>query len=173
MLPDDLTKKASLAVCPVPSEQLPLNEYEALRQSWYFGWATLNLSRYIQKMVWLWAWSLVVAAPVSAASFAPTKLLLQFLLSSTGGGILVVLLALLRLYLGWAYVSSRLVDSAVVYEESGWYDGQIWQKPAEVLTRDRLVVAYQIQPLLKRMQATFGVLIGSLLLGAIVWRFWL
>lgn len=170
MLPDDLTKKTSLAVCPVPSEQLPLNEYEELRQSWYFRWAMLDLSRYVKKMIWLWGWSLLVAAPVAAASFAPAKFPLQFLLASAAGGILVVLLALLRLYLGWAYVSARLVDTAVVYEESGWYDGQIWQKPAEVLTRDRLVVSYQIQPLLKRMQATFGVLIGSLFLGAIVWR---
>jgi len=170
VLPDDLTQRTSLAVCPVPSEQLPLNEYEELRQSWYFQWATLDFNHYLRKMVWLWAWSLIVTAPVAAASFAPTKFPLKFLLASTGGGILVVLLALVRLYLGWAYVSSRLVDTAVVYEESGWYDGQIWQKPAEVITRDRLVVSYQIQPLLKRMQATFGVLIGSLLLGTLAWK---
>ncbi len=169
MLPDDLTQKSSLAVCPVPAEQLPLNEYEELRQSWYFCWAMLDLASYIQKMVWLWAWSLLVTAPVAAASFAPHKFPAQFLFASAGGSIGVVVLALLRLYLGWAYVSSRLVDTAVVYEESGWYDGQIWEKPAEVLTRDRLVVAYQIQPLLKRMQATFGVLLGSWLLGAIAW----
>ncbi|MDX2228742.1 MAG: CGLD27 family protein [Leptolyngbyaceae cyanobacterium bins.349] len=169
MLPDDMTKNSSPAVCPVPSEQLPLNEYEELRQSWYFRWAMLDLTAYIKKMVWLWGWSLVIAAPVAAASFAPTKSPLKFLLASSGGGILFVLLALTRLYLGWAYVSSRLVDTAVVYEESGWYDGQIWPKPLEVLTRDRLVVSYQIQPLLKRMQATLGVLIGTLLLGAIAW----
>lgn len=171
MLPDDLTKNTSLAVCPVPSEQLPLNQYEELRESWYFRWATLNLRRYLNTMIWLWGWSLLVTAPVAAASFSPAKFPIKFLLAATGGGILVVFLALLHLYLGWAYVSSRLVDTAVVYEESGWYDGQVWTKPTEVLTRDRLVVSYQIQPLLKRMQATFGGLTGALLLGAIAWKF--
>jgi hypothetical protein len=170
VLPDDLTKKTSLAVCPVPSEQLPLNEYEELRQSWYFCWAMLDLGRYLKKIIWLWAWSLLITAPVAAASFTPAKWPLKFVLASTGGGLLIVLLALIRLYLGWAYVSARLADTTVVYEESGWYDGQIWEKPTEVLIRDRLVVSYQIQPFLKRMQATFGVLIGGVLLGAIAWR---
>jgi hypothetical protein len=170
VLPDDITQNSSPAACPVPSEQLPLNQYEELLESWYFRWATLDFATYVKKMAWLWGWSLIVAAPVAAASFAPTKFPGQFVFFSAVGGILVVLLALIRLYLGWAYVSSRLADTAVVYEESGWYDGQIWMKPAEVLARDRLIVAYQIQPLLKRMQATLGVLAGTLLLGAIVWQ---
>jgi len=171
VLPDDMTKNSSLPVCPVPSEQLPLNQYEELRESWYFRWATLDFNLYTKKMVWLWAWSLLIMAPVAAASFPIAKFPAKFLLTSTGGGILIVILALLRLYLGWAHVSSRLADTAVVYEESGWYDGQIWTKPVEVLTRDRLVVSYQIQPLLKRMQATLGVLTGTLMLGAIAWKF--
>jgi len=68
-------------------------------------------------------------------------------------------------------VSSRLMDAKVFYEESGWYDGQTWVKPAEVLARDRLVVSYQIQPILKRMQITFGALAGILSVGTLVWRF--
>ncbi|EKQ67775.1 Protein of unknown function (DUF1230) [Leptolyngbyaceae cyanobacterium JSC-12] len=170
MLPDDMTKNSSPAGCPVPSEQLPLNEYEELRESWFFRWATFDLRTYVQKIIWIWVGSWIVAGPVAAASFSPTKFPVRFLLAASAGAILFLFLALIRLYLGWSYVSSRLVDTTVVYEESGWYDGQTWEKPAEVLARDRLIVSYQIQPLLKRMQWTFGVLIGILLLGAIGWR---
>ncbi|MDX2243318.1 MAG: CGLD27 family protein [Leptolyngbyaceae cyanobacterium bins.302] len=170
MLPDDMIKNSNPAACPVPSEQLPLNQYEELQESWYFRWATLDFDPYVRKMIWLWVWSQLIAAPVAAASFSPAKFPLKFLLLSSVGGILFILLAVIRLYLGWAYVSARLADATVVYEESGWYDGQTWVKPAEVLARDRLVVSYQIQPLLKRMQATLGFLTGTLLLGAIVWK---
>ncbi len=173
MLPDDLTTNQSMAACPVPSEQLPLNEYEDLRESWFFRWATLETPRYVAKILWVWIWSLAIAAPVAAASFPTAKYPAKFLLTSTAGAIAFVVLLLIRLYLGWSYVASRLMDSNVVYEESGWYDGQIWVKPMEVLTRDRLVVTYQIQPFLKRMQQTFGVLIIILLSGAILWNLFL
>jgi hypothetical protein len=61
------------------------------------------------------------------------------------------------------------MDSNVFYEESGWYDGQVWNKPTEVLTRDRLVATYQIHPLLKRMRQTFAVLVGVLGIEALLW----
>jgi Conserved in the green lineage and diatoms 27 len=168
--PDDLIQNLSISACPVPPEQLPLNEYEELKESWFFRWATLNPWRYGAKLLWAWVWSLAIAAPVAAASFAIAKHPAKFLLLSAGGSILFVLLMLMRLYLGWSYVGSRLMDTQVVYEESGWYDGQTWLKPTEVLTRDRLVVTYQIQPLLKRMQWTFGILIGILGIGGIIWN---
>lgn len=31
----------------------------------------------------------------------------------------------LRLYLGFSHVGSRLLSATVVYEETGWYDGQV------------------------------------------------
>ncbi len=169
MLPDDLTRKQFALTCPVPPEQLPLNEYQDLQESWFFRWATLEPSRYITKLIWIGIGTWAIAAPIAAASFPLAKQFSQFFLVSTAGAILLLFLVLLRLYLGWAYVSSRLMDSNVVYEESGWYDGQVWNKPTEVLTRDRLVATYQIYPLLKRMRQTFAVLIGVLGLEALIW----
>ena len=169
MRPDDITKPSSIAACPVPTEQLPLNEYDDLKESWFFRWATLDLHLYLQKLLWVWIWGLAIAAPVAAASFPPAKHPMQFGLLSAGGAMFFVLLALARLYLGWAYVSSRLADATVVYEESGWYDGQVWTKPTEVLVRDRLVVSYQIQPLLTRMQKTFGGVVALLVSGVVLW----
>lgn len=33
---------------------------------------------------------------------------------------------------GWSYVGDRLLSAVIPYEESGWYDGQMWVKPPEV-----------------------------------------
>jgi hypothetical protein len=167
--PDDLTKKTFVSGCPVPFEQQPLNEYKELSNSWFFHWATLELSEYIKKLIWIWIWSWAIAGPVAAASFLPAKHLVQFLLMGAAGSSLFLSLVLLRLYLGWSYIRSRLSNSTVFYEESGWYDGQTWSKPLEIQTQDRLVVTYQVQPVLNRLKQTLGTLALLLLGGGLVW----
>lgn len=129
----------------------------------------LDLPAYLRKMAWVWGWSWAIAGPIAASSFAPARYPVQFFLIGAGGASLFLCLVLLRLYLGWAYISSRLSDGTVFYEESGWYDGQTWSKPLEVQTQDRLVVTYEVQPLLKRLKKTLAILALSLLGGSLVW----
>jgi hypothetical protein len=162
--------KSSVSNCPVPSEQQPLNEYEQLKSSWLFRDSALNWGRQITKIVWIWSLSWLVAGPVAAASFPPHKHLAQFILSGAAGASIGVILLLVRLYLGWFYVSDRLFSATVFYEESGWYDGQTWTKPEDVLNRDRLIAAYEIKPILQRLQLTFAGLAGMFVTGTIVWR---
>ncbi|KAJ0549516.1 hypothetical protein HanHA300_Chr07g0234621 [Helianthus annuus] len=49
-------------------------------------------------------------------------------------------------------------------EETGWYDGQIWVKTAEVLARDRLLGSFTVKPVLNRLKNTLVGLALSLLL---------
>ncbi|MGH1392579.1 MAG: CGLD27 family protein [Trichormus sp.] len=161
---------SSLANCPVPTEQQPLNEYEELKAAWLFRDCTLNLQQYTKKLAWIWVLSWLVAGPVSAASFPPNKQLVHFLLCGAAGASIGVILVLVRLYLGWLYIRDRLYTTTVFYEESGWYDGQTWLKPQEVLNRDRLIVTYEIKPILQRLQFTFAGLAGMFVTGTIVWH---
>ncbi|HEY9882587.1 MAG TPA: CGLD27 family protein, partial [Thermosynechococcaceae cyanobacterium] len=71
---------------------------------------------------------------------------------------------------GWTYIQSRLSAATIFYEESGWYDGQLWAKPPAMLAQDQLVVTYQIQPILKRLTRTFGVLAIAFVAGVVVWQ---
>ncbi|HEY9663516.1 MAG TPA: CGLD27 family protein, partial [Allocoleopsis sp.] len=71
---------SSVSVCPVPREQQPINEYQDLKESWFYRWATLPLWSYVKPIVLLWSLSWVVAGPVAASSFMPTKHLAHFLL---------------------------------------------------------------------------------------------
>jgi len=161
--------ESSVSVCPVPDEQQPLNEYEQLKSSWLFRDCTLSWSEFLKKMGWIWGFWWLVAGPVAAASFPLHKYMGQFILSGAAGASMGVLLVLVRLYLGWLYVRDRLGNPTVFYEESGWYDGQTWTKPIEVLTRDRLIVTYQIQPILRRLQVSFAGFGILFLGGVIVW----
>lgn len=161
----------SSVICPVPTEQQPVNEYQELKDSWFFGWVTLDWRGYMMKLVWVWAWSWLIAGPIAAASFAPHKHTMQFLVCGAGGAGVFLALTLLRLYLGWFYVRDRLLKETIFYEESGWYDGQTWKKPPEVLMRDRLLVSYQIQPILQRLKQTFGILLLFVFSGGLIWNF--
>ncbi|MBW4515451.1 MAG: CGLD27 family protein [Timaviella obliquedivisa GSE-PSE-MK23-08B] len=161
--------KSSAPVCPVPTEQQPLNEYQELQDSWFFRWALLRGAGYWKPIVILWGVGLILSAPVAVVSFPMAKYPVQFALSAAAGALIVPTLALVRLYLGWMYVRDRLSQAEIFYEESGWYDGQVWTKPEEVLQRDRLIVSYEIQSLLKRLSQTFGALVLLLLSGGVLW----
>jgi hypothetical protein len=108
---------------------------------------------------------------VAAASFSPQKQIFNFLLCGSGAASVSIVLVLVRLYLGWFYVRDRLYSPTVFYEESGWYDGHTWTKPQEVISRDRLIVTYEIKPIFQRLQITFAALALTYLIGTIVWHF--
>jgi hypothetical protein len=76
-----------------------------------------------------------------------------------------IILFLIRIYLGWDYIYNRLKNATVSYEESGWYDGQIWIKTPEMLIQDRLVADYILIPILKRIKITLTLLIVYFLVG--------
>jgi hypothetical protein len=162
--------KTPVSLCPVPSEQQPVNEYQSLKESWFYGWATRNLRGFLTPIVVLWSVGGLIAAPIAAVSFPPEKLLLRFSLSTLIGAVVLPALALVQLYLGWGYVANRLSQETIPYEESGWYDGQTWTKPNEVLARDRLIVSYELEPLFRRLRRTFGSLALFLAVGGILWN---
>lgn len=162
-------RESAIDFCPVPREQQPINEYEQLKDSWFFRWATLEADSYGRKLAWVGLWGWLIAAPIAAASFSPSKFLLKFILCSSVGATFIVTLVLLRLYLGWSYIRDRLNSDKIFYEESGWYDGQTWLKPNTMLKRDRLVVSYQIKPILVRLQKTFLLLLLLGLISGLMW----
>jgi hypothetical protein len=154
--------KSSLDFCPVPEEQQPVKEYEQLKDSWFFRWATLDRAAYWKKWAWWWLWSWAIVGPIAAASFPVRSAPLPFFWSGVFGATLAAGSGLLRLYLGWIYIRDRLSAEKIFYEESGWYDGQTWTKTPEILTRDRLLVSYQVAPILTRLRKT-ALILGALL----------
>jgi hypothetical protein len=154
---------------PVPEDQQPLREYEQLRQSGFFRWVMLEPWTYARRLVWVGAGAGAIVAPIAAASFPPAKALGHLMLSVVGGALLLLSLVVLRLYLGWSYVGQRLSQQAVAYEESGWYDGEVWVKPPEELAKDRLLVDYQVRPILRRLYRTFIAMAAIAVAIAMLW----
>ena len=148
--------------CPVPFDQQPLNEYLSLKESQFFAWSTKATKEYIFTIFYLLIVLLVFFYPfiyslLSIKKFFFKSIVLDVLLVNS-----IILLILLRLYLGWSYVIKRLLSATIFYEESGWYDGQIWVKTANSLMQDRLIGIYEVMPFIQRIK--FCILLFIILL---------
>lgn len=160
----------SVSGCPVPSEQQPMNEYKSLQDSWFFRWVTLDLNVYIKRIALLWILGAVLSFPVARDSFTLAEAPIRCVLLMAVGATIGLSLILLRLYLGWSYICDRLLSPSIAYEETGWYDGQSWQKTAAELAQDQLIGIYQVRPILRRLRYSFAGLIVLLICGTCLWR---
>lgn len=152
----------------VPFEQRPVNEYSSLKDSTLYSWAELSPGSFFLRLGGLWLATFVtLGVPIAAASFNPSKDPLKFVLAAGTGTLFLVALIVLRIYLGWSYVGDRLLSAVIPYEESGWYDGQMWVKPPEVLARDRLLGSYKVKPVIKMLKQTL-VGTGALLVSGVL-----
>ncbi|KAK9949083.1 hypothetical protein M0R45_004626 [Rubus argutus] len=139
----------------VPFEQRPVNEYSSLKDGTLYSWGDLGPGPFFLRLGGLWlATFTVLGAPIAAASFNPSRDPLRFVLAAGTGTLFLVSLIVLRIYLGWSYVGDRLLSAVIPYEETGWYDGQMWVKPPEVLARDRLLGSYKVKPVIKLLKQT-------------------
>ncbi len=152
--------------CPVPPEQRPLQEYEQLCQSWFFVWPSQSLAGLLKPLAISWLIVLPITVLVASGSWVLRHDLARLVMSGAVAAIALPVLLLVRQWLGWSYVHKRLVSERVEYEESGWYDGQVWEKPLAWRQQDLLVATHQVRPVLLRLQQGIGVAASLILLGA-------
>ncbi|KAF6255565.1 hypothetical protein COO60DRAFT_199272 [Scenedesmus sp. NREL 46B-D3] len=149
--------------CPVPTDQQPIQELKQLQEMFLFDWATMPVSAFARKLATVWlGFFITMGLPVSAFTFDLHKELLQCLTAASAGSSFIVTVLVWRLYLGWQHVGDRLISATIEYEETGWYDGQVWVKTPQVLMRDRLMSNYTVKPALARLKRTLLGLGGSL-----------
>lgn len=152
--------------CPVPPEQRPLREYEQLCGSWFFAWPAREGNDLGRALAISWLMVLPVSLVVASGSIPlrhhPGRMLVEAALAALA----LPLLLLARQWLGWTYVRRRLLSDRVEYEESGWYDGQVWDKPPLWRQQDLLVANHQVGPVLDRLRRGAAVAATLLLAGA-------
>ena len=112
----------------------------------------------------IWLGFTAIFAPVAMSIESPSRHLWQFICVASIGGSAGLILPVLLLLSGWSHVKQRLDSPKIFYEESGWYDGQTWEKPEADLLKDRLLVAYEIKPVMTRLQKTLFGIIGFLVI---------
>ena len=112
--------------CPVPREQQPTNEFIELSKSKIFSWPKTKKSL-ISVLIKFWVCTFAIFLVISSGSIYFKTSLLKYILLSIFSSLSIPLLISIRLYLGWNHVFNRLISEKIEYEESGWYDGQVWE----------------------------------------------
>jgi hypothetical protein len=155
-----------MSTCPVPPEQRPLQEYEQLRDSWFFAWPASGVWGLWRAMLMAWLVALGPCLLVASGSIPLRHDPPRLAAAGAVTAVLLPLLLLLRQWLGWRYVHRRLISERVEYEESGWYDGQVWEKPLSWRQQDLLVARHQVSPVLANLARGMALAGGLLLAGA-------
>ena len=81
--------------CPVPIDQQPRNEYNALRESSLFVLPTLSLQGYLVRLFYLVSFSLTFSVPLASTSVNLWKTPISFILLSISISSLLIILVLL------------------------------------------------------------------------------
>ena len=136
--------------CPVPREQQPTNEFIELSKSVIFSWPKSKKSL-ILALLKFWLGAFVLFLVISSGSIYFKTFLLKYILLSFFSSLSIPLLISIRLYLGWKHVFKRLNSEKVEYEESGWYDGQVWIKPLVLKEKESLIASIEVKPILNNL----------------------
>ena len=153
--------------CPVPKEQQPTNEFLELSNSKVFALAKTN-KKFSIILITTWLISFLIFLVISSGSTYFHTYLLRYIFLSFFGSLSVPLLITIRLLLGWNHIYKRLTSEIIEYEESGWYDGQIWNKPIELKEKESLIASIEVKPILKNLTQVTSVIISLILIGILI-----
>ena len=139
-------------ICPVPSNQRPLNEFNSIRNSWIISWPFLERNIFYRKLILSWLLVIPISLIISYGSDYLKNNMFELILVSLTVSIAFPILLLTRQWLSWMYIYKRLNSENIEYEESGWYDGQTWEKPLDWRSKDLLIAQYQVKPILNHLE---------------------
>ena len=156
--------------CPVPKDQQPTNEFIELSKSKIFTWPKSKKSfSFILLKFWIGTFFIFVVISSGSVYFQTSTL--KYILLSFFSSLSLPFLFSIRLYLGWNHIFKRLTSEKVEYEESGWYDGQIWIKPLKLKEKESLIASLEVKPILKNLIQILSLIIGFALFGVLLFQY--
>ena len=153
--------------CPVPKEQQPTNEFLELSNSKLFA-LPKSSKKFSIILISTWLVAFLIFLVISTGSTYFHTYLLKYIFLSFFGSLSVPLLITIRLFLGWTHIYKRLTSEIIEYEESGWYDGQIWNKPIELKEKESLIASIEVKPILNNLKQVTTVIISLILIGILI-----
>ena len=150
-------------ICPVPLNQRPLNEFNSIRNSWIISWPLLEKIVFYKKLLYSWIFITPISLVISYGSDHLKNNIFELTLISLTTSLMFPILLLSRQFLSWIYIYKRLNSENIEYEESGWYDGQVWEKPIDWRSKDLLIAQYQVKPILDHLKIILIILSTAIL----------
>jgi hypothetical protein len=138
-------------LCPVPEDQKPINEYINIKENTLFNWVTFSSKKYFEKIRNLFL-----------IFFTSSFLFLQLFFNNFTDIFYLVFLNFLIticfftfflfiIRIRWLEIKNKFNSTRLFYEEASWYDGQIWEKPFELIKNDKLISSQKLEPIIQRI----------------------
>jgi len=137
-------------LCPVPDDQKPINEYIQLKENNFSKLIFSSNKSYFSKLILDFFFFFVLSTLISFL----LKLNYNLILFNTFFSINILISIFLINFLRWSQLLNKFRNSRLFYEEGSWYDGQIWEKPLELIKNDKLLSIQKIEPLINRITKT-------------------
>jgi len=64
-----------------------------------------------------------------------------------------------------------LTSERVEYEESGWYDGNVWIKPLVLREKESLIASIEVKPILKNLIQILSIISVFALTGILIFQY--
>ncbi len=155
--------------CPVPKDQQPTNEFIELSKSKVFTWPKSKKS-FSFILLKFWIATFLIFLVISSGSVYFETSTLRYIFLSFFSSLSLPFLLSIRLYLGWNHIFKRLTSEKVEYEESGWYDGQIWIKPVKLKEKESLIALLEVKPILKNLIQILSLIMIFALFGILLFQ---
>ena len=155
--------------CPVPKDQQPINEFIELSKSTIFSWPKSIKSLTII-LIKFWTATFLLFLLISSGSIYFKTSIIKYILLSLLSSLSIPFLISIRLYLGWNHVFKRLNSEKVEYEESGWYDGKVWEKPLKLKEKESLIALNEVKPILKNLIQISSIILVLILSGILFFQ---
>jgi len=122
-------------------------------------------------LIKFWVGAFVLFLVISSGSVYFKTSLLKYILLSFFSSLSIPLLISIRLYLGWNHIFKRLISEKVEYEESGWYDGQVWEKPLVLREKEILIASNEVKPILRNLIQILSIISVLALSGILIFQY--
>ena len=146
------------------------NEFIELSKSKIFTWPKSKKS-FSFILLKFWIGTFLIFIVISSGSVYFKTYTLKYILLSFFSSLSLPFLFSVRLYLGWNHIFKRLTSEKIEYEESGWYDGQIWIKPLHLKEKESLIALLEVKPILKNLIQIISLITITALFGILLFQY--
>lgn len=154
----------------VPYAQQAVVQLKEVQQEPFYPWASLPLPALLPRLGVVYVLFSLIGGAIACNTYAFPTDALQIGLAANMGGCAFLLLFTLRIYSGWSFVSDRLGEEILDYEESGWADGFQAKKPEEVRARDQFLNEFTVKPVLAKFRPVVGAIAVAAVLSIIAFK---
>jgi len=154
----------------VPYAQQAVVQLKEVQEEPFYNWAVLPRAALVPRLALVYALLTAVGGAIAGSTYDFPTDALQIALAANMGGCCLLLLFTLRIYSGWSFVSNRLAEEVLDYEESSWADGFAAKKPEEVRARDLYLNEFTVKPVLAKLKPVVGALAAAAVISVVAFR---